>query len=215
MLFAVDPPRLFPQYGVMTRGGLVLLAVLLSGAPAFAQVTGKGLSAIVVPSDPQEARTKRLDTLYARLKEAPSAELASAIEEQIGQVLSQTGSDTADLLMLRAAAAQTMKQNDLALGLVDGLLELQPAYAEGRYRRASLLFARDDYGGTLAELQEVLRLEPRHLPALMALALVLDTLDRKKSALLALRRVRELSPFHEGLDERIRMLTLEVEGRGI
>jgi tetratricopeptide (TPR) repeat protein len=199
----------------MRRVVLLTLGLWLSCSPAFAQVTGKGVSTAPLPADPLETRTKRLDFLFARLKEAQSDQVAQPVEAQISKILAESGSDTADLLMSRAVAAEAAKQTDLALALIDSLLSLNPDYAEGYYRRAALLYSRDEYGPALAALESALLHEPRHIEALAAMGSVLNAAGQKKAALLALRRVQELSPFHDNLSERIRTLTLEVEGRGI
>ena len=51
------------------------------------------------------------------------------------------------------------------------IVKIKPDYVEGWNRRATLRFADKDYGGSLADIREVLGREPRHFGALSASAL--------------------------------------------
>ena len=60
-------------------------------------------------------RAKRLDGLFEALKRSPDAQISKVIEARIEAALLLSGSDTADLLMVRARAAVEAKDNELAL----------------------------------------------------------------------------------------------------
>ena len=128
-------------------GRFVLLALLLSAAfsaaaPSFAQSGPEARPApdwVTPPNDlPRQDRGQRtpsLDTLFDALKIAPDAESAKAIETRIWAVWMISGSDTCNLLMGRAKAAADEKDYDLAIKLLDAVVEIKPGYVEGWNRR--------------------------------------------------------------------------------
>jgi tetratricopeptide (TPR) repeat protein len=174
---------------------------------------------VTPPSDAPRSgrgeRTYNLDTLFDALKIAPDAESAKAIEERIWALWMVSGSDTCNLLMGRIKAAADEKDFDLAIKLLDAVIELKPNYTEARNRRATLHFLQKDYGQALADIREVLAREPRHFGALSGLGLILQELGDEKHALEAYRRALAINPHLEHIDDAIKTLREKVEGRDI
>ena len=81
------------------------------------------------------------------------------------------------------------KNLDLALQLLDSIVELKPDYVEAWNRRATIYFMRKDYSRSLADMQQILAREPRHFGALSGLGLILQELGEDKRALDIYRRV--------------------------
>ena len=174
---------------------------------------------VTPPSDlPGPGRAERpptLDTLFEALKIAPDAESAKAIEERIWSLWMVSGSDTCNLLMGRAKAVADEKDYDLAIKLLDAIIELKPAYTEAWNRRATLFYMQKDYGHAIADIREVLRREPRHFGALSGLGLILQDIGDDKHALAAYRRARSIDPHLEHIDDVIKTWSEKVEGRDI
>jgi tetratricopeptide (TPR) repeat protein len=160
-------------------------------------------------------RTYNLDTLFAALKIAPDAESAKAIEERIWALWMVSGSDTCNLLMGRVKAATDEKDYELAIKLLDAVIELKPNYTEAWNRRATLHFLQKDYGQALTDIREVLAREPRHFGALSGLGLILQEFGDDKHALEAYRRALAINPHLEHIDEVVKTLSEKVEGRDI
>lgn len=207
----------------MTRAAVFLCLVLASATPALAQVTGPtppaatpgpeaAPAANVVPPSFASERARRLDELYGRLREAEGARQARAIEAQIGMVIAQTGSDTADLLMGRAQQAMQQRQADLALSLLDSVIDLYPETVEAWSRRATLYFARRELGRAITDIEQVLRLEPRHFGAMVGLGMMLQQLGEDKAALTAFKRAMEVNPHIERVPQIIKRLQPKVDG---
>src|SRR5436309_523633 len=97
-----------------------------------------------LPRPQKGDRTKNLDFLFEALKAAPDAETGKAIEQRIWALWFVSGSDTADLLMTRVRQAMEANDADLALRLLDAIIELNPDYAEAWNRRATLYFTKKD-----------------------------------------------------------------------
>lgn len=207
----------------MTRAAVFLCLVLASATPALAQVTGPSPPAAtpapdtapaanVVPPSFASERARRLDELYSRLREAEGARQARAIEAQIGVVIAQTGSDTADLLMGRAQQAMQQRQADLALSLLDSVIDLYPETVEAWSRRATLYFARRELGRAITDIEHVLRLEPRHFGAMVGLGMMLQQLGEDKAALTVFKRAMEINPHIERVPQIIKRLQPTVDG---
>ena len=107
------------------------------------------------------------------------------------------------------------KDIDLAIRLLDALVELKPDYAEAWNRRATMYFTKKDYGRALSDIAQTLAREPRHFGALTGLGMILQEMDEDKRALEAFRRAIELDPHLPKIPEFIKALTDKVEGRAI
>lgn len=168
-----------------------------------------------VPKIPRGDRTRNIDFLFGALKAAPDEESAKAVEGRIWALWSVSGSDTVDLLMTRAKAAADGKDLDLAIRLLGSVIELRPNYVEAWNRRATVYFLKHDYSGALADIREVLALEPRHFGALSGLGVILEEVGDEKHALDAFRRAQEVYPWLNGVAEQVKTLKEKVEGRDI
>jgi tetratricopeptide (TPR) repeat protein len=209
------------------RSGLRLSAAILAfvagaifAVPTWAQEESRGGSGWVQPpSDlPPVAQgdpMSNLDTLFKALKIAPNEESAKAIENRIWAVWMISGSDTCNLLMARVKAASESKDYNLALKLLDAVIEIKPDYVEAWNQRAIIYYAKNDYGHAIADLAEVLAREPRHFGALSGLGLMLQEIGDDKDALEAYRKALAVDPHLERIPDAVRELSEKVEGRNI
>ena len=165
--------------------GLALLA--WPGASPRAAEDAKGaMAAVPKPID--------LDGLFEKLKNAPDAASAAFTSHAIEQRWARSGSDTADLLMERANAALAAGDRALSIEILDRIIYLDPDWAEGWNRRATVFFLEEDYARSVADIEEVLRREPRHFGALMGLAAILEHIGNERKALSAYERVLAIYP---------------------
>jgi tetratricopeptide (TPR) repeat protein len=135
-----------------------------------------------------------LDGLFEKLKNAPDAASAAFTSRAIEQRWSHSGSDTADLLMERANTALAAGDHPLAIELIDRVIFLEPNWAEGWNRRATIFFLDEDLSRSVADIEEVLKLEPRHFGALMGLAGILERVGNDRRALETYERVLGIYP---------------------
>ena len=129
-----------------------LAAPLLAAAPAAAQVKPDAPAApdwAKPRGDAQRPergeRTYNLDTLFEALKIAPDEASAKAIEHRIWALWMVSAATPAILLMGRAKAAAEEKDYGLAIKLLDAVIEIEPDYAEGWNRRATVYYLQKDY----------------------------------------------------------------------
>lgn len=163
----------------------------------------------------EDSRAALLDRLFERLATASSKRQAQRIAQHIQRYLLRSGSPTIDLLMRQAAKAIDKKEYGAALDVLDAVVRLEPDYAEGWNRRATVYFMREEFGRSLADIERVLELEPRHWGALSGLAIILVQLGEDEAALEAIDAALAVHPFLEELKERREKLKAKVGGADI
>jgi Tfp pilus assembly protein PilF len=172
------------------------------------------------PKDPPPAaqpgpRPSTLDDLFDRLAKAGSEREAEGIAALIERRFARSGSDTADLLLSRAAEAFEAKDFPLAVELIDRVLTLQPNWAEAWYKRATVLYQLDDPVGAMADLHRALKIEPRHFNAWTGLGHVFMASDDKTRAVEAYRRALKINPQISAVQTLVTRLGPEVDGQDL
>jgi tetratricopeptide (TPR) repeat protein len=178
--------------------GCLMAAACTAGATAQAQLRNK--------PDPT------LDSLFERLAKAQAPAQAQQVAEAIRRRLGRSGSDTADLLVSRANGALMADDPALAIELLDRAIMLRPHWAEGWNSRALVFFALEDHTRAMADLVEVLRLEPRHYPAMMGLGAIMQQRGQIKAAYHLYQRAKIIYPLYDKTNEAIEKLIPQVEG---
>jgi tetratricopeptide (TPR) repeat protein len=207
------------------RFTLALAGLLALAAPAAAQTvqppgppSGRAIEPMQPPANlPRVQRDgpRGLDFLFEALKVAPDAASAKHIEDRIWAHWLASGSDTATLLMTRVKTAIEAKDSDLAIKLLDALVEIRPDYVEAWNRRATLYYMRKDYARSMADIRQVLMREPRHFGAISGLGMILQEFGDEKRALEAFRRAMAIHPHLQRVPDIIKTLSEKVEGRDI
>jgi tetratricopeptide (TPR) repeat protein len=195
---------------------IVLFAAVVSAASSARTESQK---MIEPPKDLPRAQAgdakANLDRLFEALKIAPDADSAKYIEGRIWALWFASGSDTATLLMGRVKTATDAKDMDLALKLLNAVIDIKPDFLEAWNRRATLHFMKKDYGAAIADIQQVLSREPRHFGALSGLGIILQEIGDDKNALEAFRRATAIHPHLERIPDLVKKLSEKVDGRDI
>jgi tetratricopeptide (TPR) repeat protein len=194
-----------------------LSLTVIAAAPGHAERPRKPLHrppGLALPDTPAQ-RAKILENLYAHLATAEDAQSAAPIVEAIERIWLHSGSDTVSLLMERSLKAVAEKDPELALKLLDAVVDLAPDFAEGWNRRAYVYYMQSDFERALGDLRRVLALEPNHFKALDGLAQILREIGEKKAAIKAYEQLLQVHPNWAGAQQAIDDLTREIEGQGI
>jgi hypothetical protein len=160
-------------------------------------------------------RASVLNELFKRLAATADAEEGKGIAGAIERVWLRSGSDTAELLMSRAMTAVQAKDLPLGLDLLDKLVAIEPDWAEGWNKRATARFMANDMNGSMADIDRVLKLEPRHFGALSGMGFILEREGLDKRALEVFRHVLTIYPGLPDIKKIVDKLAPEVEGRDI
>lgn len=169
----------------------------------------------VAATSADTARPDQLQNLSNSLATAPDADTSLAIAEKIQVLWLATDSSTAELLMRRALLAIHTQNLDVALNVLDKLVDLSPDWAEAWNKRATVRYLLDDEQGSLDDIERVLKLEPRHFGALNGAAMIYEQQSNKAEALKAYRQVLSLAPQWPQVKAHVDKLAIEVEGQGI
>jgi tetratricopeptide (TPR) repeat protein len=160
-------------------------------------------------------RSARLDVLYEALAKAPNQAIAKIVEAKIAALNLQSGSATADLLMVRARSMIEAKDSKLAFEILDSVIAIAPNFTEARAQRATLYYQTKNIPAALSDIRVVLAREPRHFAALTGLGVILQEIGENKRALEAFRRALALDPYLDQVPDIVKKLEVQVEGRDI
>ena len=156
-----------------------------------------------------------LEKLFEALKIAPTDESAKYVENRIWALWLAAGGDTGSLLMGRVKTAMDGKDLDLALKLLNAIIDIRPDYVEAWNQRATVYYMKKDFANSLADIREVLVREPRHFGALSGLGMIMQEVGDDKHALDAFRRALAVHPHLERIPDLVKRLTETVEGRDL
>ena len=200
----------------------ISLALVLSGAPGFAEDTpaapqarpdaqaepdgqvkpdSEGPRTNAVHESPAQTPAEARADLYARLVAAKDADETAGIITLLLHAYAESGSDAADLLLRRARQAIGAEEYPDALKILDATIALEPDWAEGWNARATARYLDDDYDGSMADIAQTLKREPRHLGALMGMAAILEARGKKEDALKVYERALAIAPHWRNAQE--------------
>src|ERR1700722_5544288 len=196
------------------------IAILSAGAPAWAaepptapeaKPDGQAPGAKQAQPPPKTPAEERAD-LYARLAASKDADETGGIITLLLHSYSESGSDTADLLLRRARQAIGIEQYSDALKILDATIALLPDWAEGWNARATARYLDDDYNGSMGDIAQTLKREPNHLGALMGMGAILEARGKREEALKVYERALAIAPHWRNAQEAADKLKAALAG---
>lgn len=173
------------------------------------------LSEPAAASEPTAAARLReredLDMLFAELAQ-PEGESWARAETDILRIWSRSGSAAMDLLYKRGESALDAGDTATALGHLTALTDHAPDFAAGWYLRSIAFYLDGDYGPALGDLEQVLRLEPRHFGALTQLGTMLEELGDGRRALDVFRASLKIHPHQQDAQDAVQRIEQELQG---
>ncbi|MCB1380191.1 MAG: tetratricopeptide repeat protein [Alphaproteobacteria bacterium] len=171
---------------------LALAASLAIASPAVAEDPAPA------PLSPAQHRADSLDRLFASLHRDSDGPAAARIEKNIWDLWMSSDSPTAEVLLRQASKAMDEGAPAEALKILDTLIDAHPDFAEAWNRRATLYFLMKDYDRSLADIERVLELEPRHFGALAGRGMIYQRQKNYTAAIDAFREALRMNPAMEG-----------------
>jgi tetratricopeptide (TPR) repeat protein len=171
---------------------VVLALSLLAALPAPAQA----------PPD-AAARAQRLDALFGTLKSTKDEAEADRAVAEIWKLWVESGNPDHDGKLEQASRLMGAGLAAMALPTLDDLVERAPDWAEAWNKRATALYLAGEHDRSLADIERVLALEPRHFGALAGIGLIRIARGEFREALSAYRRALAVNPF---LKERLELI---------
>jgi tetratricopeptide (TPR) repeat protein len=190
------------------------MAAFLLQMPDDAVVMAQGQT--LVPqapgSEPKQHDVEQLlDRLFGQLHKAQDEEAAKAVEHAIWQLWAKSGSPSADLLLQQATRAMNANSYPTAIRILDTIIEIKPDFPEAWNKRATVYFLDRQFEKSLADIDVVLDLEPRHFGALSGLGMIKREMGDESGALRAYRRALAIHPCQEGAKRAVKELESEFE----
>jgi len=194
---------------------LFAFAVLILVAGGLSPALAADQSKPAEQTAPADQAKNRLDKLFADLKRERNEKAAERIAGQIWEEWFKSGSASIDLMMMWAQHAMEQQKYDVALDFLDEVITMQPKYAEGWNRRATLHFMMSNYSKSMSDIDHTLSLEPRHFGALSGMAQILKASGKKELALKAYQQVLDIYPMMRSAQNEVATLSEELAGEGI
>jgi tetratricopeptide (TPR) repeat protein len=154
------------------------------------------------------ALAKMLDAL----RTAPNEQVASALEDKIRQSWPQSSTPAVTLLMSQGLRVSNSGQPDDAVAVFSDAIVLDPTLAEAWHQRAIARFKSGDTVGAVRDIEETLKLEPRHFGAWETLERIAEGRDDWKAAYDAWRHVLDIDPRVPNGDDRLKDLKRKAFG---
>ena len=160
----------------------------------------------VAPSVLSDQTDQRLDELFDTLKTSSDSARLLEVEASIWEIWYQSGDEDIDALMREAGELVAAHQLIAAEGIYGRIIQLAPNFSEGWNRRATVRYYRQDYDGSLEDIEQTLRLEPRHFGAIWGLGMILGLKQDYQGAIYAFEKLLEIKPNAPDARPRIEML---------
>lgn len=157
----------------------------------------------------------RLPSLFARLHDTTNLNIARLTELMIWQIWGESGKPDLDRLMKEGEAAMGNEDYKTALQRFNDVIAARPDFAEAWNRRATLYYLTGDYTASLADIDHVLELEPRHFGAISGLGVVNMALEHDAAARDAFERVLSLYPLNLPAQENLKTIKKRLEDSAI
>ncbi|MFC3206972.1 tetratricopeptide repeat protein [Aquamicrobium soli] len=194
---------------------LTVLALAIGPTLAAQADTPADAPADAPATSTAKTRQARLDKLFSDLGRERNEKAAERIAGTIWQAWLDSGSANINLMMLWAQKAMEAQKFDVALDFLDQVTTLDPTYAEGWNRRATVHYMMKNYAKSLADIERTLQLEPRHFGALSGMARIMADTGHKQAALDAWQRVLAIYPMMRSAQSEVSTLSEELAGEGI
>jgi tetratricopeptide (TPR) repeat protein len=162
----------------------------------------------------QSAKEKRdaLEKMLDGLRTAPTEQVASALEDKIRQLWLEGGSPAVTLLMSRGLRETNSGAADEAVAVFSDAIVLDPSLAEAWHQRAIARFRSGDTQGAVRDIQETLKLEPRHFGAWRTLERIAEAREDWKAAYDAWSHVLDIDPRTPNGEDRLKDLKRKAFG---
>jgi tetratricopeptide (TPR) repeat protein len=140
--------------------------------------------------------------------------LAATAEAMLWRIWCGSGDPETDRVF--RAGVEAMQQRKLAEAevLFSRVIEINPGFAEGWNKRATVRFMRGNFAGSIADCRETLARNPNHFGAASGQGLCHMSLDEFPEAAVCFRRALEIHPYLDGVRHNLALAEAEGGGSG-
>ena len=153
----------------------------------------------------------RLDTLFGSLQTADTLSEATVYVTQIWDVWAEHEDPIQKDRMNRGVKAMEDGDYVVAIGVFSNVIKADPEFAEGWNKRATVYYLLGRVVESQNDVNEVLRLEPRHFGALSGRGLLYAATGDLRNALRAFEEALAVNPFMPSVKSRISSLRQAID----
>ena len=135
-----------------------------------------------------------LELLFDKLNDTSDSHSAQKLTSKIWQIWTYNDRDDINKLMHAGVTLMNARQYKGALAQFDRIIELEPTFAEGWNKRATLYFLMDRYDDSINDIRETLTREPRHFGAMSGLGVILTETGDHTDAIAAFEYALKVNP---------------------
>ena len=150
---------------------------------------------------------ERLDDLFSTLLISTDLTTIRSTENQIWEIWFNHANEDVEQLIQMGVTRMNYNRYAEAMLIFTQLIENFPDYAEGWNRRATLHYILGNLDESVADIEKVLELEPRHFGALSGLGLVFLQQKQLSKAKQAFENLVDLHPNSPNAQENLRRVT--------
>ena len=163
-----------------------------------------------------DKQTFELNNLFAQLKVLNNSLEAKKIEDKIWKLWTTHPSEDS-LTELLAKGSEYMMQNQLtsAHNVFSKVIELDPKWAEGWNKRATVLYMMGNFELSQKDIDMVLSLEKRHFGALSGQGLVQTALENYEKAIDSYIEAHKIYPSSQSTLQMIEQLSILLQKESI
>jgi len=169
------------------------------------------LPGLALAQTPAEKRAQA-DKLLTDLRQAPSPEVAAALEQAVQQLWTDSGTASVTLLMHRGLRELQAESNNAAIDTFSDVIVLDPTLATAWHRRGIARFQVGDTAGAVTDFQEAVALEPRNFAVWRTLCDIATQREDWNAAYGAWQKVMAIDPKTPDGDKRLRDLKRKAVG---
>lgn len=145
----------------------------------------------------------RVTPAVAALLHADDPELVALAETTLWQVWSRSGDPAVDAIFAEGLHAMAAQDRLGAVAAFSRVVEAAPTFAEGWNKRATARYLATHYATSIADCQEVVRLNPHHFGALSGQGLCHAALGQLREAAGCFRRALQVHPRLESVRQHL------------
>lgn len=179
-----------------------------AAAASLVAITLAASGAVAQPGDAESQPDSEIERLLDQLSQ-PGLEDWERVESEIEHIWSRSGSDSMDLLLSRGREALSAQDYDTALQYFSALTDHAPDFAEGWNARATTFYLMEEYTLSIADIERVLALNPRHFGALQGLGIMFEQMGEPELSLRAFEAAYEINPNQPDVGDAIERLERE------
>ncbi len=164
------------------------------------------LVSFLAPSSWSDQDNPELDDLFFRLHETASVYEAQAISREIWKHWYQNDNPDIEVLMEQGEVSMRRTEYADAVQIYTQVIEMDPGFAEGWNRRATVYYLMGEYQLSTSDVDETLLREPRHYGALSGQGMIYLQLENHERALEYFERALDVNPHMSNVRDSIRLL---------